>query len=309
MKTHTLILTIAFAICSYATTAVSDNSTTTAVSATGNYRLELFGKIKHYAKFCSSNSTSERATISITDKNSGLSDVKYSSDEGNYMLNLDLNKNYTIRISKKGWVTEVLNVNTNVDNGYEGRYRYNFDVEMFEEIAEINSSILKKKVADIFFHPNLLHFTYQFSITPQEKHLLHENYNNYYLSHVNSFNNPDEGEVDVSTNQGNSMDAGTNNKIGTKEAVRELKIVYQIQILTLLGHTPVEAKVFDGCPSVSEYIMDGKYKYAVGEYQSLEAAVKDLKKYQAKGFKDAFPVAIINGKLNHIDGFPVVVTK
>lgn len=206
-----------------------------------------------------------------------------------------------LKVYKNGWISKTVSVSTKLPQESEGIYKYNFDMEMFEEISNINASILKEKFDEIFFNNNLMHFSYKLAITPDQNDHLCKQYNEYYLKHKAKSTEPVTAQPNMTVATVKNKTAPVSNNNTTKQA----KVVYQIQIVTLSGHTPYSAKVFEGCGSISEYVVNGKYKYTVGEYYDLESALKDVNKYKAKGFNDAFPVAIVNGQLEHVPGYPV----
>ncbi len=73
------------------------------------------------------------------------------------------------------------------------------------------------------------------------------------------------------------------------------KILYSINVLS--SNEAVDmAKTFRSESNVREYIESGRYRYAIGEYDSLESAIKGKETMKAKGYSLAFIVAFKNGQ-------------
>lgn len=74
-------------------------------------------------------------------------------------------------------------------------------------------------------------------------------------------------------------------------------IEFKIQIISLAGYLPANATFFKNCGHADEYVINNVYKYTVGKFANIEDAQKATDALKKKGYKDAFPVAFINGHL------------
>lgn len=71
---------------------------------------------------------------------------------------------------------------------------------------------------------------------------------------------------------------------------------YKIQIKSSFNQIPLNSSEFFGLQNIEEFVIDGRYKYCVGNEENYRSALNlnsDIRKY----FPDAFPVAVKNGKL------------
>ena len=66
---------------------------------------------------------------------------------------LSKNKYYAIRVSKKGYISRLLSVDTKLFNEIEGIYKFEFDMELIDErfASRLNSDALDFPVAIIYF--------------------------------------------------------------------------------------------------------------------------------------------------------------
>jgi hypothetical protein len=73
-------------------------------------------------------------------------------------------------------------------------------------------------------------------------------------------------------------------------------LVFKIQIIALDGCLPRNAKFFERCGEAKEHVHMGKYKYTLGEFKTIEAALRMLDVVRGIGYSDAFPVAFFNSE-------------
>ncbi|RMG78985.1 MAG: N-acetylmuramoyl-L-alanine amidase [Bacteroidetes bacterium] len=81
-----------------------------------------------------------------------------------------------------------------------------------------------------------------------------------------------------------------------KNKESEKGIVFRVQVLSSSNMLEINKKNFKGLEPVYEYMMNGRYKYAVGNETSYEKALKLQEEVKKKGFKDAFLIAFKDGK-------------
>lgn len=111
-------------------------------------------------------------------------DIPYSevwtNKKGKSTFKLPLDKSLTIQVSKKGFVTKSISVNTKVP--FEDRDAFNFscDVDIFEEVNGLDVTILKSPIARITYSPSLGTFQYDISYTNKVNVELKKMYKKYY---------------------------------------------------------------------------------------------------------------------------------
>ncbi|MCW3077648.1 MAG: hypothetical protein JWO32_2257 [Bacteroidetes bacterium] len=254
------------------------------------------------------------AVYNETNKNTR---VFYSDEEGFVSVKLPLNHQYQMHFSRNGLITKTIQIDTRVSKELTC-YLYRFEVDMFEDIKEIDASILQSPVAEVKFNESLMCFDYTSRYTDEVNANLKKEYVKYYRSHCPSKPVRNTGETEVRRGE-NIPENGRQNYSDTSSIIRggtknksmgkvsgitgsrnESATIYQIQIMTLAGHLPSCAKAFEGCGRVSEYVINGKYIYTVGEYKTPEQALQGVNRFRKKGFSDAFPVAVINGNVTKL---------
>ncbi|MCX6295954.1 MAG: N-acetylmuramoyl-L-alanine amidase [Bacteroidetes bacterium] len=112
-----------------------------------------------------------------------------------------------------------------------------------------------------------------------------------------NFANSDSAEVEL-------KDPPTEKKDEKKELVEEKKdqqssnsqIVYKVQITSSDKPIPINSEKFIGVEKPAEYIDKGVYKYTSGECKNQNDATKLQAVLRKNGFKDAFVIAMQDGK-------------
>ncbi len=99
---------------------------------------------------------------------------------------------------------------------------------------------------------------------------------------------------------GNSNVPETNEVAGPTEADNQ-KPVFKVQFYLSDAKLNPDAREFKGLKDVTWYRHMGKYKYTIGNEKTPENAQKLIKELAAKGFKDSFVVAFLNGERITID--------
>lgn len=80
------------------------------------------------------------------------------------------------------------------------------------------------------------------------------------------------------------------------DATSQGVIDYRVQFLVSGKELKADAREFKGLTEYEYYMRDGKYCYVTGHCTTVRAASRLQKEVQARGFKDAFPVAFLNGE-------------
>lgn len=111
-------------------------------------------------------------------------DIPYSefwtNKKGKCTFKLPLDKNLKIQISKKGFVTKFIAVNTKVPVNYKTVFSFSCDVDIFEEISGLDVTILKTPIARITYSVSLETFQYDVSYTNKVNVELKKMYKKYY---------------------------------------------------------------------------------------------------------------------------------
>ena len=88
----------------------------------------------------------------------------------------------------------------------------------------------------------------------------------------------------------------TQPEIKQKAAAATGKLVFRVQFFSSPTSFPLSSPKFSGIEDVFEYQGGGLFKYASGNFDSVEAATAQQVKVRKKGFTDAFVVAFLNGE-------------
>ena len=106
---------------------------------------------------------------------------KVEADGKGYVaFHLPVQREYTMKISKQGYVTKRVSIDTRMPRDYEiGDYFFEFSVDLFLEIEGVDVSILKFPVAKIFFNTFNKGFDYDFNYTAKINKDLKKMYEEY----------------------------------------------------------------------------------------------------------------------------------
>ena len=111
-------------------------------------------------------------------------DIPYSeiwtNKKGKCSFKLPLDKSLTIEISKKGFVTKSISINSKVPFDDRDAFNFSCDVDIFEEINGLDVTVLKSPIAKITYSPSLTTFQYDISYTNKINEELKKMYKKYY---------------------------------------------------------------------------------------------------------------------------------
>ncbi len=104
----------------------------------------------------------------------------FTNKKGKCSFRLPLDKKFRVEVSKKGFVTKSVEVNTKIPYDNKGSYSFTFDIDIFEEVKGLDVTVLKKPVAKVSY--NLIHegFQYDAAFTNRINAELKKMYKNYY---------------------------------------------------------------------------------------------------------------------------------
>jgi|SRR3989344_7234141 len=111
-------------------------------------------------------------------------DIPYSelwtNKKGKCSFKLPLDKSLTIQVSKKGFVTKSISVNSKVPFDDRDAFNFSCDVDIFEEINGLDVTVLNSPIAKITYSPSLATFQYDISYTNKVNVELKKMYKKYY---------------------------------------------------------------------------------------------------------------------------------
>lgn len=105
----------------------------------------------------------------------GLTDEK-----GRLAFRLPLGRKFTIRITKKGFVQKMISVDTYVPAENRKIFVFTFDIDIFEQVAGLDVSILKQPVARVAYKMIEKNFSYDSAYTNKVNAGLQKMYREYY---------------------------------------------------------------------------------------------------------------------------------
>jgi len=104
-----------------------------------------------------------------------------TNKKGKCNFKLPLNKQFKIEVTKPGFVSKSFEVDTKLPNDKKGEYVFAFDIDVFEEIKNLDVSVLKKPIAKVSYNLIQEQFMYDVNYTNRINFELKKMYKNYYL--------------------------------------------------------------------------------------------------------------------------------
>lgn len=146
-----------------------------------NYYLEIKATVRQFKGEDKQAESRPLDSVLITIFNG---DIPYSelwtNKKGKCFFKLPLDKNLKIQFSKKGFVTKSIAVNTKVPMANKEAFSFNCDVDIFEEVAGLDVTILDSPIARITYSPGLEEFQYDVAYTNRVNIELKKMYKKYY---------------------------------------------------------------------------------------------------------------------------------
>jgi hypothetical protein len=229
----------------------------------------------------------DSAVVSVFNETKKTTDSSFSDKEGKCNINLPLNNEYMIRITKKGFLTKILKIDTRIKRHKKHRYVFPFDIDLFRKIEGVDVSyLLKDPIACVHFNSNEKYFDYNYNHTNLVNEKIRKVYADYYcsLASVPKSN----ASVEVTEPE--------------KTPVRPIvitpnsNIVFKVQIVAVyFGPLPDNHPVFSKCGKAEESYSNGLFKYTIGEFKDTTSAQNKLTELKKQGYNDAFIVVFKNG--------------
>lgn len=239
-----------------------------------------------------------KALLLIKEDNSNVLTKVESDAKGWVAFQLPLQKSYTINVTKYGFVSKIITVDTRIpESQQKGDYYFGFTIELFEEIAELDVSVLKEPVAKIFFNTFTKKFDYDYNYTVKinnELRILHKNY--------------ERIKKKKKTRVGPNKNVHKPDSITSKQEIflpsatikNEPTVTFSVEILSSAEQIPKNSPQFKGIINVREYKEGEQFKYFVGEYKTKEDAEK-MKEQILGYFPSASIAAFKEGKIVPIE--------
>lgn len=225
---------------------------------------------------------------------------KMESDHGGWVaFQLPIQKFYTIKISKPGYVTKIIHVDAQMPKSQEtGDYYFEFAVDLFEEVEGLDVSMLKNPVAKIFFNTFIKKFDYDYNYTAKINNDVKKLYRDYEL-----LKNPGGTQAETAAPsesiKSQTITPDTSKEYAPANTITVIKsgpkIIFSVEILSSYEQVPRNSPRFKGIVNAKEYQEGDVYKYSVGEYPTKEEAEK-MKDRIAGYFPDANIVSFKEGK-------------
>ncbi|MEO6902538.1 MAG: hypothetical protein ABI315_05205 [Bacteroidia bacterium] len=168
---------------SFCLLCIHNNTNAQVTNDTSKFYLELTGRVrqmKNLTKNKGDNPWLDSAVVTIYNDTSLYSQL-ITNNRGRCSFKLDLNKSYKIKISKRGFVTKFIEVNTLVPKFRIASYEFEFDIDIFESIKDLDVSVLEKPIAKVMYSASENSFAYDIAYTNRINESLKKMYHNYYL--------------------------------------------------------------------------------------------------------------------------------
>lgn len=104
----------------------------------------------------------------------------YTDRKGRCQFRLPLSRKFTIKVTKKGYVTKMIQVETRVPVDKKAAYSFTFDVDIFAEEKGLDVSVLQKPIAKVNYSTGLKTFVYDAMYTNKVNADLKQMYRQYY---------------------------------------------------------------------------------------------------------------------------------
>lgn len=118
--------------------------------------------------------------IKVMNEKNYLVATYFTAKNGKCEFRLPLDKKFTLLISKTGYVTKIVEVNTIVPKDVSAAFIFPADIAIFQVVEGLNTSILNKPVARVQFNTMQRDFQYDIVYTNRVNSELKKMYKEYY---------------------------------------------------------------------------------------------------------------------------------
>lgn len=180
-----VVCLISFGVFSYSNSssaASPEKSTADPVQDTVNFYLEINGSIREMKNVNEDgdNPWLDSAVVTVYINNSVYTQV-LTTRRGKCTFKLPLDRTYTVELSKPGYVSKKFEVNTKTPSNKKDAYDFDFDMNIFEQIEGLDTKVLEKPIAMVYYNITNNQFEYDAGYTNRINSDLKLMYRNYYL--------------------------------------------------------------------------------------------------------------------------------
>jgi hypothetical protein len=133
-----------------------------------NYYLEMRGVIRQTQLDVNAplkGTLIDSVQIRVFSDSTHLVAVHYASKHGECRYRLPLNRLIRLEISKRGYVTKYIDVNTKVPPERKLAYLFPFDIDLFDQVSGLDVSALKRPIAKVKYDLEKSNFEYDEAFT------------------------------------------------------------------------------------------------------------------------------------------------
>lgn len=188
-----VVCLICFGVFSYsnASSAASpEKSIADPMQDTVNFYLEINGSIREMKNVNGDgdNPWLDSAVVTVYVNNSVYTQV-LTTRRGKCTFKLPLDRTYTVELSKPGYISKKFEVNTKTPSNKKDAYNFDFDMNIFEYIEGLDTKVLEKPIAIVYYNIINNQFEYDAGYTNRINSDLKLMYRNYYLLEKKNKNN------------------------------------------------------------------------------------------------------------------------
>ncbi len=262
--------------------------------------LEMRGLVKQCLYFQGQSECLVSGTeITIFDEDK-LSKETYCSDiYGKCNIKLLLNKKFEVRVSKHGFISKIVLIDTHGPKDTAKDYSLDFDIFLFEVIKDIDASVLKSYSSSVRYNYLANNFSFDNNDTDKTIEKLKMIYSDYYFKHTATNIKPvivaDEfvgAKSDyLSLPPIKIIDVSDNGNVSSN-FFSEQRVIFSVQLVALeKRQLSLNSIYYKKCGKIMEINENGVNKYITGEFSDLDSAQSRLSEITAMGFKDAYIIA------------------
>lgn len=149
---------------------------------TVNFYLEINGSIRQMKNVMGDSGDNpwlDSAVVTIYLNNAVYSTI-YTTRRGKCSFKLPLDRDYIIELSKPGFVAKRFEVNTKIPPNKKDAFDFDFDMDIFEYVEGLNTKVLEKPIAIVYYNITNNQFEYDAAYTNRINSDLKLMYRNYY---------------------------------------------------------------------------------------------------------------------------------
>lgn len=148
-----------------------------------NYYVEMFGSIRQMKDVMSDSGDNpwlDSATVTVYCNDAVYTKV-LTTRRGKCTFQLPLNRTYIVELSKPGFVSKRFEVNTKTPPNKKDVYEFYFDMNLFASIEGLDTKVLDKPIAIVYYNITNNQFEYDPGYTNKINNDIKLLYRNYYI--------------------------------------------------------------------------------------------------------------------------------